>query len=85
MAYGQTKIVQILCKYKANVNARGTHSWTPLMIAVQKGHIEIAQKLLDFEAEINTKEKNYAPLHLAVFLENLNLVDGFEIRSKQHP
>ena len=66
--------MQILCESKANVNARGTHSWTPLMIAVQKGHIEIAQNLLDFGAEINTKEKNYAPLHLAVFLENLNLV-----------
>jgi len=65
---GQAKIAEVLIAHGADVNAvGGVHGYTPLHLAVQNDHTDLAGTLLDAGADLNTREGHGAtPLHFAV-------------------
>jgi hypothetical protein len=50
------EMVELLVKYKANVNARDVVKWTPLDWAVRKGNVEVVEALLRNGADANGKD-----------------------------
>ena len=51
----------------SDVNAKNSDDWTPLHLAADKGHKEIAELLIDKGADVNAKdEDSWTPLHSAV-------------------
>jgi ankyrin repeat protein len=52
---GNTDIVKLLVRRKADVNAQEKFSWTPLMIASRSGHSDIVRVLLEAGAGVNAK------------------------------
>lgn len=65
---GQASIAQVLLAHGADVNAAGgVHGYTPLHLAVQNDHADLAGALLDVGAELNAREGHGATaLHFAV-------------------
>jgi len=65
---GQTKIAEVLLAHGADVNAvGGVHGYSPLHLAVQNDHVDLAGMLLDRGGELNAREGHGAtPLHFAV-------------------
>lgn len=55
---GNTIIAQILINTGADVNAKGSYGWTPLMLAAGCGNTEVAKMLLDAGADVNIEDKN---------------------------
>jgi tetratricopeptide (TPR) repeat protein len=55
----------ILKKDAQYVDSRNERDETPLLMACQKGNLEIAQALVEYEADINKKdESGWSPLHI---------------------
>jgi ankyrin repeat protein len=54
---GHLDLTLILLKYKANVNVKDDHKYTPLHLAACYGHLEIAKLLVENGAEIELKEE----------------------------
>ena len=49
--------------------------WTPLLMAVNNGQLEIIKLLIDKGANINKKSFfGFSPIHIAVLQENINIV-----------
>ena len=61
-----SKIVYLLLKKGANIEARNDMNQTPLHLATQLGNCEIIQLLLDFKADINAFQTWKSPLHVAI-------------------
>ena len=60
------KIVQLLLKNGAEVNAPNRSGWTPLHFASQRGHLEVGRLLFEHGADVNAKKDDLStPLHLA--------------------
>ena len=64
--YGKIKIVEILIKNGANVNAKGDAGLSPIIAALPANDIDIIKLLLANSAKINVKdEKGMSPLEYA--------------------
>ena len=50
-------IMQNLIRHGADVNAKNNTGMTPLMMAAEKGYIELLEVLLTAKADINSKNK----------------------------
>lgn len=64
----QPLMVELLLKFKANVNLLSTRGETPLIVAAQKGCCEILEMLISAGARINQADPfdQKTPLHFAV-------------------
>lgn len=54
--------------FKANINFKGLHGWTPLHVAAFEGHLEVCELLLSYNETVKINafsENNSTPLHLA--------------------
>ena len=61
----------LLEKNPALVFTKDNHGWTPLLLAVKNGHIDLAQLLLTNKADVNAKDKEgEIPLHWAIMSVN---------------
>jgi ankyrin repeat protein len=49
--------VELLLKWKADVNARDHRGWTPLMCAASQGHVWIVRGLLAAKADVNAQTR----------------------------
>jgi len=50
-AFGQTNVVGLLLKYKADPNAKNSGDWTPLRYAEENGHTQVAKMLREAGAQ----------------------------------
>jgi len=53
--YGSEKAVELLLRYKADVNADGGLGWTPLHVAAQNGNLEVVKMLVKAGAKVDAK------------------------------
>jgi outer membrane protein assembly factor BamB len=86
--YGGTEVTQVLLKAGADVNAimqprktsgkgprRGT---SPLALAVENGHFELAAVLLKAGADPNDQRSGFTPLHIITWVRKPNRGDGLD-------
>ena len=67
IAVGNIEAVKQHLAAGSDVNAKNSDDWTPLHLAADKGHKEIAELLIDKGADVNAKdEDSWTPLHSAV-------------------
>ena len=65
--HGNKKIVELLMKKKADINAKTRVKQTPLMMAAQRGFIDIVQLLLDYKAKLEIRNiQNFTAIHLTI-------------------
>ena len=70
------KVKVLLQRHAEWLNSPDQNQKTPLHIALESGHAEIAKHLIGQGADINLKDKNKAsPLHNAAYLGNLEIAD----------
>jgi len=70
------KIRTLLESHSEWLNSPDQNRRTPLHLALESGHINIARHLIDQGADINLKDTDRAtPLHNAAYLGNLEVVD----------
>lgn len=53
---GNTEIVELLLKHRADINAKDKYEKTALMLASERGFIEIVKLLLETGADVNAKD-----------------------------
>ncbi len=82
---GKTKAVEVLLKHGVDVNQilhspsggkaprKGT---SPLMMAVENGHFDLAIRLVDSGANANDERSGYTPLHAISWIRKPNRGDG---------
>ncbi len=65
---GNSEIVELVLKCGANIEGKHAGGYTPLMAAVERGHLGITKFLLDRGAKVNAKNRDngYTPLFYAV-------------------
>lgn len=54
--------------FKANINIKGPHGWTPLHVAAYEGHLEVCKLLLSYSETVKIdafSDYDSTPLHLA--------------------
>ncbi len=70
------KVRTLLETHSEWLNSADQNRKTPLHLALESGHINIARHLIDQGADINLKDADRAaPLHNAAYLGNLEMVD----------
>jgi len=70
------KVKTLLAGHAEWLNDPDQNQKTPLHLALESGHIDIARYLIELGADINLKDKDAAsPLHNAAYLGNLEIVD----------
>jgi ankyrin repeat protein len=70
------KVKTILQSHAEWLNSPDQNQKTPLHLALESGHADIAKYLIEQGADINLKDKDKAaPLHNAAYLGNLEIVD----------
>ena len=76
-AAGDLEKVKALLKDKHNlVFSKDSHGATPLLLAVSRGHKEVAEVLLANKAEVNAKNnEGGTPLHWAASLGNKDMAE----------
>ena len=63
---GNLKVVQVLIKHGADVDAKRTFGWRPLHFASNNGHLEIVRLLINSGADLNVRDNDdWTPLLLA--------------------
>jgi ankyrin repeat protein len=73
--YGDIELVDLLIRYRADVNAPDRDRNTPLHYAVMRGHKHVAEFLLKNRANSNAQNKDgRTPLHIAALNNNIELV-----------
>ncbi len=85
---GHTEVVTTLVDRGADVNAvmhpRNTSgraprdAMSPLMLAVESAHFELAIKLIEMGADPNDQRSGFAPLHAISWVRRANLGDGVD-------
>lgn len=74
------KAAQVLIAWpKTNVDIRTRQDESPLMMACLKGHLEIARKLIDRDADVN--KTGWTPLHYAATNGHVEII---ELLLEQH-
>ena len=70
------KVVQLLLRHSADVNAPGRWGLTPLQFASLRGHVEVVQWLLEHGADVHARNKDgeWTSLHLAGFHGHFEIV-----------
>ena len=87
---GRPDVVELLIKYKADVNARDGYGMTPLHIAAYYGYAQVAKLLLDNGADPNVIDNfGLAPLHRACSERRLEVVKllveyGADVNIRDH-
>ena len=77
------EIVQLLLEKGAEIEARDTYGWTPLMIAIWYSTPKIVQLLIEKGAEVNARDKDgLTPLMIAAKLKALKGM-GYDARSNE--
>jgi len=66
---GHDKVIKLLLRYGANVNAIGNQGWTALHVASANGYLPAAQVLLDHYADTNVQD-DYGETPLQCALKN---------------
>ncbi|MDH4272687.1 MAG: ankyrin repeat domain-containing protein, partial [Candidatus Aminicenantes bacterium] len=70
------KVKTLLQSHNDWLNSTDQNEKTPLHLALESGHADIARYLIEQSADINLKDKDKAsPLHNAAYLGNLEIVD----------
>jgi ankyrin repeat protein len=70
------KVKTLLKSHGEWLNKQDQNRKTPLHLALESGHADMAKYLIEQGADINLKDKdNAAPLHNAAYLGNLEIVD----------
>uniref|UniRef100_A0A8C6XN30 Uncharacterized protein n=1 Tax=Naja naja TaxID=35670 RepID=A0A8C6XN30_NAJNA len=72
--YNRGALVDLLIEGGAKIDAVTTELFTPLHVASDKGHTDVALKLLQHKANVHLKNKK-TPLHLAAEHGHSNLID----------
>lgn len=72
---GQTEIVELLLRYRANINARNNNGDTPLHKAVYEQRENIVRILLERGARIVVNKNKKTPLHMAATGRNVDIVE----------
>ena len=75
-ANGETeKVLEILQKEGATVDILGEENRTPFMIAVDRGHVALAEALIERGAEVNHRDSDgLTALHYACLCENPEMI-----------
>jgi ankyrin repeat protein len=63
---GRSEVAKLLLSRGANVNALPADGASALLVATVRGHLAVAEVLLDHGADPNTTAAGYSPLHWAV-------------------
>lgn len=71
---GQTTAVEALLKYRVRIDYRNPAGDSALMLAVLRGHDDVALALLKAGAKVN--QEGWAPLHYAAFEGRESLLDA---------
>lgn len=72
---GMVKKVKKLIKKGADVNAKGTKGWTPLMFAARGGNMETVKFLISSKADVNAKnELGITALMIASLVGNKEVI-----------
>jgi ankyrin repeat protein len=72
--YGDIELVDLLIRYRADVNAPDRDGNTPLHYAVMRGHKHVAEFLLKNRANSNAQNKDgRTPLHITALSNNIEL------------
>jgi len=72
--YGDMELVDLLIRYRADVNAPDRDRNTPLHYAVMRGHKHVAEFLLKNRANSNAQNKEgRTPLHIAALNNNIEI------------
>lgn len=70
------RMIKLLAKHGADVDARGRDGWTPLGLAVRSGNAETAKALLEAKADPHAASGNgKTPLEIATLNKKKNLVE----------
>ncbi|VDL59696.1 unnamed protein product [Hymenolepis diminuta] len=72
-ALGHSNIVRLLIKHEANINSLNKAGYTPLFLAIQHNHAEIARYLIELGASLHAQCKETA-LTLASYAGHYQLV-----------
>ena len=67
------EIVKLLLKHNANPNPLNDKGYTPLYLAVTKGHIKIVKELLNNGAEVDKKVFGVTPFSKAMMENQINI------------
>ncbi len=87
---GQLDVVKLLLDRGADVNARDSRGYTPLLSASEMGHLDIVKQLLEGGADVNARDSHgYTPLLLASQMGYLDVVKhllekGADVNAKRH-
>lgn len=77
------KVAEFLAKHPSvDVNALTPQDENPLMLAVIKGHVDLAKVLLDRDADVN--KTGWAPLHYAASYSGPRAVEQVELLLEHH-
>ena len=74
---GDNNTAKHLCGCSSIINAKDKHGWSPLIVAVYNGNIEMAKYLVDNGADIHVKNNNGT--NLLMYAKN-NAVDTGDLR-----
>lgn len=71
------RLIEVMDKYKININHRSYDGATPLLLAVSLGRIDIALTLIEYGADVNVSDnEGISSLHLAGQIPNVNLLNS---------
>lgn len=66
--YGDETTLRVLLEKSPNLECKNALGWTPLLVAVSKGHVLAALALIEAGANVNTHWQGETPLHFAARL-----------------
>ena len=69
-------VCEVLIKAGADVNCKNRDGAMPIHVACKKGNLAACLSLVAAEANVNAKDKSYAPLHYAAFNGHLRICEA---------
>jgi len=72
---GSTRAARLLLTHRANAKHKDYDGWTALHNAASRGHIDIANLLIKYGADINAQSRlGFTPLSEYIFLINQSFI-----------